>query len=449
MCSIETYVVFSHSTMLLIVVEEVETLYQDIGSVNTLCAVNQDRVSLIEGKYPGLFSLKNRQQDALADLFQAQQASDTSAALHDLQQQLNTETSTNHDQDSQINHLTGELDQCKQQLLQDLEDNVTELCDKVNDTESEVRHVLDFVLSRKCEYGTVSVCPGELGNVTFKTLFDVTPDVSLSLTGFSGHLDGRSYDADCLAFNSTAVDVTTEGFSVELGDGSGGDVTLKHLTYRFMACQNLNEKPDKTEPTEAPTTPTTTLPPCNKADLVFVLDSSESLSVENFEQLKDFVQNISKALTIGPDDVQIGAIKFNSAAFGEFDLNDFANMADVLAAIEGIVRAPGGTRTDLALDLLVSDAFTAPNGDREGIPNIAVVITDGASNEASLTATAAQQAQDAGITLLAVGIGNIDEDELKTIATGPGDDNVFIVDDVDALGSIVLEVWTQICQHTY
>nr|KAG5701829.1 hypothetical protein BaRGS_019040 [Batillaria attramentaria] len=140
-----------------VVVEEVETLYQDIGSVNTLCAVNQDRVSLIEDKYTGLFSLKNRQQDALADLFQAQQASDTSAALHNLQQQLNTETSTNHAQDSQINHLTGELDHCKQQILEDLESNIDELCEQVNTTEEKVRTVLDFVLSRKWPHSTLPV----------------------------------------------------------------------------------------------------------------------------------------------------------------------------------------------------------------------------------------------------------------------------------------------------
>ncbi|KAK7489962.1 hypothetical protein BaRGS_00018827, partial [Batillaria attramentaria] len=452
------------------------------------------------GKYPGLFSLKNRQQDALADLFQAQvkelqhrtdaaqahidgviqQASDTSAALHDLQQQLNTETSTNHAQDSQINHLTGELNHCKQQILEDLESNMDELCEQVNTTEEKAS-------TEQC------LCaPVNWGNVTFKTLFDVTPDVSLSLTGFSGHLDGHSYDADCLAFNSTAVDVTTEGFSVELEDESGGDVTLKHLTYRFMACQNLNEElpvcpagfplefgsscysvgeqalpfdeaksfceeqggmlaeigsSPENEFLKALALQNPVTGCASEIDLVFVLDESGSVGDENFEMVKTFVQDVISSLDIETNMIRVGVVTYSSSAAVDFFLNTHSTESAVNLAVSNIVYSGGGTDTAEALELLPSDVFTEANGDRPDVPNVAVIITDG--NSGTDVTGPAQNARDAGIKLLAVGVGSgIDLSELNLIASDPDSENVFQVDDFNVLNDTLKNLWTTICSIT-
>ena len=44
-----------------------------------------------------------------------------------------------------------------------------------------------------------------------------------------------------------------------------------------------------------------------------------------------------------------------------------------------------GTRTDLGLKFVRQEAFTKAHGDRDGVNNILIVVTDGKSNKADLT----------------------------------------------------------------
>ena len=55
----------------------------------------------------------------------------------------------------------------------------------------------------------------------------------------------------------------------------------------------------------------------------------------------------------------------------------------------------GGTRTYLALDYALKNSFTRANGMRTSALQIAIVITDGESNNATLTAAAAERLRDA------------------------------------------------------
>ena len=89
--------------------------------------------------------------------------------------------------------------------------------------------------------------------------------------------------------------------------------------------------------------------------------------------------------------------------------------------------------------------FNATNGDRPGVPNIGVVITDGASNDQEKTASEAQSARDAGILLLAVGIQNANMVELNAIATDPDSDHVFTVSNFFQLSNITASFQATTC----
>ena len=56
----------------------------------------------------------------------------------------------------------------------------------------------------------------------------------------------------------------------------------------------------------------------------------------------------------------------------------------------------GGTLTGPAITKMTTQSFTTAAGHRAGIPKIAVVVTDGRSNNPSDTAAAAQKARAAG-----------------------------------------------------
>lgn len=95
------------------------------------------------------------------------------------------------------------------------------------------------------------------------------------------------------------------------------------------------------------------------------------------------------------------------------------------------------TDTASALNLARSQAFTTANGVRDG-KKIAIVITDGCSNDRNATVKMAKQLTDSGVLILALGVGNIDLDELKLIASLPED--VYAVDSYKVLNIIQDEI---------
>ncbi|XP_041376635.1 collagen alpha-4(VI) chain-like [Gigantopelta aegis] len=176
---------------------------------------------------------------------------------------------------------------------------------------------------------------------------------------------------------------------------------------------------------------------CGKADFVFLLDESGSVGAVDFETAKTFVKNVAKSFTVGPNDIQIGLDTFASYPRRHFKLNQYTTSAEIQTAIETIDYAGSSTSTADALAFMVNDSFSAASGAREGVTKIAVVITDGKSNNIAATRTQAKLARDAGITILAVGVGsNVDDTELNDIASDPDSQYVFKTDSFDALKTI-------------
>ena len=89
----------------------------------------------------------------------------------------------------------------------------------------------------------------------------------------------------------------------------------------------------------------------------------------------------------------------------------------------------GETNTQAALALLYSSVFSAARGDRHGVPNKAVIVTDGHSNvEAHRTPTEAERARQRGIELYVVGVGDVvNPEELNGIASTPSSDYVVMM----------------------
>ena len=100
-------------------------------------------------------------------------------------------------------------------------------------------HTLPCFVSGEYGFGTFS--PNAVSHVTFKTKFDEVPEVSLSLAGFTAHLDVHSYDAyDRISLNKAVHYVTEEGFDITASDFSEGMVEFKYINCVWMACQKLN-----------------------------------------------------------------------------------------------------------------------------------------------------------------------------------------------------------------
>ena len=158
---------------------------------------------------------------------------------------------------------------------------------------------------------------------------------------------------------------------------------------------------------------------------MFLLDSSGSIGSSNFVTMKNFTKNIVSNFDIGDNKTRIGIIEFASNASIILSLGSINDINQLSSFIDNIAYLYGGsTRTDLALNLLPTAFSTARTS--QGIPRVAVVFTDGYSNQPQLTITAAQAIHSTGITVYALGIGGgIHVNELNAIATSSN--NVFLI----------------------
>jgi len=124
----------------------------------------------------------------------------------------------------------------------------------------------------------------------------------------------------------------------------------------------------------------------------------------------------------------------------KFDEHD--KKTEVLSAIDGIKYPGGGTKTGAALNKAKSELFE--KSARAGVPNIAIVITDGKSKDS--IGAPAQQLRDSGCTVFSVGIGkNYNEEQLREMATDPDSQHVMKAD-FDALDAIIETIVGNACK---
>ena len=187
--------------------------------------------------------------------------------------------------------------------------------------------------------------------------------------------------------------------------------------------------------------------------MVFVLDASGSIGSVHFESMKETVENIVSSLTIGEDKTRVAVMVFSSSASLIFNLNSYNESDTLVEAIKNIRYTGGGTNTALALKTLRLGAFSEILGVRpeNESTRIAIVITDGRSNNPTETAQEAELLRNsAKFRIYAIGIGSgIGEDELISIA---GDRNTVLQLEnfrIDELQRLEENITREACIGTY
>ena len=184
---------------------------------------------------------------------------------------------------------------------------------------------------------------------------------------------------------------------------------------------------------------------CGSADIVFLLDSSGSVGSSNFQKQKDFIVRFAQSFDIGPNKVQIGVETFSSTPHHEFNMNTYHDTTSLVDAIHRIGYHSGGTRTDLALKYVEFHSFNAATGDRLGVRNILIVMTDGLSNAPSLTYQESVKLHQRNVKIFAIGIGSgPSRTELGYIASDSH--HVFSVNDFNALSTLLTELKNAVCK---
>jgi len=91
----------------------------------------------------------------------------------------------------------------------------------------------------------------------------------------------------------------------------------------------------------------------------------------------------------------------------QFHLNQFTNVQSLVNAVRQIQYCRGNTNTTGGLRLARTEIFNAANGDRSGVPNVLVLITDGnPTREVDQLDEEVRRIKRLGVTIVGVGVTN-------------------------------------------
>ncbi|NWT65865.1 MATN2 protein, partial [Prunella himalayana] len=187
---------------------------------------------------------------------------------------------------------------------------------------------------------------------------------------------------------------------------------------------------------------------CNnkRLDLVFIIDSSRSVSHYDFEKVKEFILTILQFLDISPDATHVGLIQYGSTVKQEFALKTFRRKQDIERAVKRMMHLATGTMTGLALQYAVNIAFSETEGARplrQNVPRIIMIVTDGRPQDP--VAEIAAKARNSGIIIFAIGVGRVDMNTLKSIGSEPHEEHVFLVANFSQIETLTSAFQTKLC----
>lgn len=104
-------------------------------------------------------------------------------------------------------------------------------------------------------------------------------------------------------------------------------------------------------------------------DLVFMIDSSESVGLENFNNIKKMVDKTLTLFTISERKTHVGLVVIDSVPQIELNLNTLQGnnitQDHVMKVVDGLQFISGQTRIDLALRMAQKEVFSKSGGARD------------------------------------------------------------------------------------
>jgi uncharacterized protein YegL len=180
-----------------------------------------------------------------------------------------------------------------------------------------------------------------------------------------------------------------------------------------------------------------------QVDVFLVLDETGSISSSDFRTLKDFTIELVNRWKYSPNMTEVGIVAF--ATDSRTILNLTNNKMNAINAIANMQQRGGATCTVCGIYSAKAglDAYSRPEAKR-----VAIVITDGINNQRINELVDAISAfENAGGVLIAIGVGNVDVNQINQIASDiPGTQTAFFVSEYTTLMTIVDSLAIGTCQ---
>jgi len=185
----------------------------------------------------------------------------------------------------------------------------------------------------------------------------------------------------------------------------------------------------------------------DKIDLAFLVDSSSSLSPDDFTRAKNFAGKIVEASNVNANGVRVAFVTFSTGYTAYMTFNQYQTSADVKAAIQAVKQKLGNTDTHLAMGYAADTLFTASSGSRWDAAKIAIVLTDGVATDPLISARNAEKLRSKGVNVFVIGVGNSTAPgELTKWASDPSCTHVQSLDQYAELDTLQAEIRQVSCQ---
>ena len=193
------------------------------------------------------------------------------------------------------------------------------------------------------------------------------------------------------------------------------------------------------------------------ADLTLLLDSSGSIKDKAPEEdpdfywnhLKAFAMKIIEKLEVSLEKTRVAVVRFANSARVDFHLNSFDSSRKVMEAIGNTGYLGGKTNTSGALRVMRKEVYQESRGDRPGVLDIGIIVTDGESNvDEDRTVYEARRLKENKIRMFAVGVtSRIDTAELETIVSQPVSDHFFNTARFEDIDNLVSRLVWRVCHE--
>ncbi|XP_029385286.1 collagen alpha-1(XXI) chain isoform X2 [Echeneis naucrates] len=182
-------------------------------------------------------------------------------------------------------------------------------------------------------------------------------------------------------------------------------------------------------------------------DLVYIVDGSWSVGFSDFDTAKQWLINITSQFDISSHYTQVAVIQYSDTPRLEISLGKHQGGADLIQAIRSITYLGGNTQTGRAIKFAVDHVFPSSQRVSRVKNRIAVVVTDGKSQDDVVDASMEARAQ--GITVFAVGVGSeITTSELLSIANKPSSTYVLYAEDYTTIDRIRDSMEQKLCEES-
>ncbi|NWR04354.1 COSA1 protein, partial [Paradoxornis webbianus] len=187
-------------------------------------------------------------------------------------------------------------------------------------------------------------------------------------------------------------------------------------------------------------------------ELVFVIDSSESVGPDNFNIIKTFMKTFIDKVSADPATTRIGIINFSHRVDLVSSLKQYMGKEYLKSAVDKMPYLGEGTYTASA----IQEAIHLFQAARPAVRKVAVVITDGQADTRDKVRldTVVREAHATNIEIFVIGIvqrtdPHFDDflKEMQLIATDPDEEHVYQIDDFITLSALENKLITKICEN--